>query len=217
MKSLEPKTEQTKETVRVEAFSDGVFAIAITLLVLDLKVVKPFELPSGVSLAEHLAGQWPVFLAYLMSFFTILIMWASHHRLFNQIRRVDTGFIYLNGLLLLLVSLAPFPASLLAAHLLHAGAKTAAAVYSGHLFLIALSFNGLWRYAVGRGKLLDNGANQTIVRGVNRLYWFGPPIYLAAFAISFWSPFASIAICMALALVFALTGLVIQRLVSLGD
>ena len=119
---------EEKETGRVEAFSDGVFGIAITLLVLDLKVPRAESLPPGVGLWEYLIGQWPVFLAYLVSFCTILIMWTSHHRLFNHIRRIDSTFMYINDLLLLFVSVVPFPTSLLAEHIQHEYAHTAAAI-----------------------------------------------------------------------------------------
>lgn len=205
-------TDETKETSRIEAFSDGVFAIAITLLVLDLKVVKPSELPPGMSLGVHLANQWPSFVAYLGSFITILIMWASHHRLFTAIRRTDTGFLFLNGLLLLVVSVVPFPTALLSAHLLHPGASTAAALYSGNFVLIALAFNALWRYAAWRNRLLSADVSPALVRGVNRLYLFGPPLYLTAFALAFFHPMGSLALCLSLALVFALTGQIIRKM-----
>ena len=81
-----------KETARVEAFSDGVFAIAITLLVLDLKAP-----PESASLLAGLLAQWPVYVAYLISFLFILIMWVNHHRMFEHIARVDNNFLYLNG------------------------------------------------------------------------------------------------------------------------
>ena len=77
-----------RETGRVEAFSDGVFAIAVTLLVLDLKVPKPADLGSQTLLAA-LARQWPTFLAYLTSFATILVMWVNHHKMFSHVHRVD--------------------------------------------------------------------------------------------------------------------------------
>jgi len=102
-----------RETGRVEAFSDGVFAIAVTLLVLDLKVPKPGDL-GGESLLSALARQWPAFLAYLTSFATILVMWVNHHKMFNHIRRTDDRFLFLNGLLLLFVTFVPFPTALVA-------------------------------------------------------------------------------------------------------
>ena len=103
-----------KETGRVEAFSDGVFAIAITLLILEIKVPKlPHESPPA-ALAEALLALWPSFLAFLLSFFAILIMWINHHRLFELIRKTDSIFMMLNGFLLMLVTVVPFPTAVLA-------------------------------------------------------------------------------------------------------
>src|SRR5206468_6094385 len=132
------------ETARVEAFSDGVFAIAITLLVLNLKV------PSGPAghLGTALAGQWPAYAAFLISFAFIGIMWVNHHRLFTHIRRSDNRLLFLNLLLLLGVTFVPFPTALLAAHLRGADARTAAAVFNGTYVLIAIFFNVLWHHAV---------------------------------------------------------------------
>ena len=91
-----------KETGRVEAFSDGVFAIAITLLILEIKVPKlSARQPTGGA-RPGAPRLWPSFLAFLLSFFAILIMWINHHGLFNLVRRVSPGFLYANGFLLLL-------------------------------------------------------------------------------------------------------------------
>jgi len=100
------------ETGRLEAFSDGVIAVAITLLVLDIKVPHATDLGGG-TLLRALSHQWPVYLAYLTSFATILVMWLNHHNLFKQIKRVDHTLLLLNGLLLLGVTLVPFPTALI--------------------------------------------------------------------------------------------------------
>jgi uncharacterized membrane protein len=202
---------EEKETGRVEAFSDGVFAIAITLLVLDLKVPRAESLPPGLGLSQYLAGQWPVFLAYLVSFCTILIMWVSHHRLFNLIKRVDDVFMYLNGLLLLFISVVPFPTSLLAEHIQHEYAPVAAAIYASNSVAIAIMFNLLWRYGAHNNRLLQKGTDPLFVRGINRQYWFGPPLYLLAVGLAFVNVLASVAMCMALAVFFALTGVLNRR------
>src|SRR5438477_460993 len=108
-----------KETGRVEAFSDGVFAIAITLLVLDIKVPSTGELSAQhEQLLDALLKQWPVYLGYVTSFLTVLIMWANHHRLMRYIKRSDNNFLLINGLLLMGVTVVPFPTSLLAEYLI---------------------------------------------------------------------------------------------------
>ena len=122
---------EEKETGRIEAFSDGVFAIAITLLVLELKVPHLAGDAEPGALAAALLKQWPSYLAFVTSFFTILIMWANHHAIFNLVHKTDAEFLFANGFLLLLVTVVPFPTALLAEYLIKPGAPVAAAVYAG--------------------------------------------------------------------------------------
>jgi uncharacterized membrane protein len=201
-----------KETGRVEAFSDGVFAIAITLLVLDFKVPKPPDLaaaagpPGSGALLAALGAQWPTFFAYLTSFFTILVMWVNHHLLFGLVRRVDHLFLYLNGLLLLFVVFVPFPTALLAAWLHQPQATAAAAIYSATFFCLAIAFNLLWRYAARGRRLLDHAASAATIEAIDRSYRFGPALYLLAFALAFVNLAASLATCLGLAVFFSVTG-----------
>jgi len=186
------------ETARVEAFSDGVFAIAITLLVLNLKV------PMGQDghLAVDLLRQWPMYFAFLVSFAFIGIMWVNHHRLFNHIRRSDNRLLFLNLLLLLGVTVVPFPTALLAAHLRGEDARTAAAVFNGTYVLIAIFFNVLWHHAVNGG-LLDSGTMES-ARSISRQYAVGPIAYLVCFGLTWVSVPLSLAINIILAVFFAI-------------
>lgn len=186
------------ETARVEAFSDGVFAIAITLLVLNLKV------PVGQDghLAVELLRQWPMYFAFLVSFAFIGIVWVNHHRLFNHIRRSDNRLLFLNLLLLLGVTVVPFPTALLAAHLRAEDARTAAAVFNGTYVLIAIFFNVLWHHAVGGG-LLDSGTMES-ARSISRQYAVGPIAYLVCFGLTWVSVPLSLAMNVALAVFFAI-------------
>src|SRR3989441_3795698 len=130
------------ETQRVEAFSDGVFAIAITLLVLELKAP-----PAGDSqVASLLIHQWPSYVAFLVSFAFIGIMWINHHRLFTHIRRSDDALLVLNLLLPLGIVAVPFPTAVLAANLGQPGERTATLLYSGTYVIIAIAFNILRRF-----------------------------------------------------------------------
>ncbi len=190
------------ETARIEAFSDGVFAIAITLLVLDLKV--PRGLSPGASLSAALLAQWPSYFAFLTSFLTIGIMWLNHHRLYTLIRRADHVLLLLNGLLLLGVTVVPFPTALVAAYLGAPQERTALVVYSGTFVVIAIFFNGLWHYAAWRLRLLGPDVDGDAVRAQGRQYAGGPVFYLLAFALAWVSPVASLAVNFALALFFAL-------------
>ncbi|WP_431294548.1 TMEM175 family protein [Pedobacter sp. P26] len=103
-----------KETGRIEAFSDGVFAIAVTLLVLELHVPELKDGDTPVHLLEALKIQWPGYIAFIISFFSIFIIWVNHHKVFKQIYRRNTGLMFANGLILFLVSLVSFPSALLA-------------------------------------------------------------------------------------------------------
>jgi uncharacterized membrane protein len=194
-----------KETGRLEAFSDGVFAIAITLLVLEIKVPH-LEGESSAGLLTLLIKQWPSYLAFLLSFVTILIMWVNHHILFTHIKRIDNSFLFLNGLLLLFVTFVPFPTALLAEYIQHPEAKVAAVVYSGTYLCIALAFNLLWRYASDGYRLLGKNVDPALVVSINRQYLFGPPAYLFAFVLAFVNVAASVGFSILLALYFMFTG-----------
>lgn len=193
-----------KETGRVEAFSDGVIAIAITLLVLEIRVP---HLEEGQRLADGLWDIWPAYLAYIISFFTIGIMWINHHRLFRLIKRVDDVFLGLNTLLLMMITFVNFPTSLLADHLDNPDERrTAALVYSGTFVVTAIAFNGLWRYASHHNRLIDRKTDLTQVNAITQQYNYGPLMYLAAFLAAFISVPLSLAINFGLALFFALPG-----------
>ena len=124
---------------RLEAFSDGVLAIAITLLVIE---IHPPELHQGQRLAQALGAQWPSYVAYLVSFLTIGVIWLNHHRVFTQVVGVDGPLLVLNLNLLLWTGLIPFPTAVVAEHLGDGGeaAQTAAALYCGVLVGTSLAF-----------------------------------------------------------------------------
>ncbi len=196
----------TKETGRVEAFSDGVFAIAATLLVLDIQVPTIQEVGLNGSLLLALARQWPTFLAYLLSFATILVMWINHHNLISRVRRTTQAFLFLNGLLLLFIAFVPFPTALLADYIEHPDAWVAASIYCGTFFLIASCYNLLWRYTARRGHLLDLKMSPLEINRISRQYLLGPLVYGAAFFLAFVFVPASVALCLLLAIFFAVTG-----------
>ena len=188
----------SSETSRVEAFSDGVFAIAITLLILDVHVPTSTQGHLGAALAK----QWPTYAAFLISFAFIGIMWVNHHRLFNHIRRSDNRLLFLNLLLLLGVTVVPFPTALLAAHYSAAGRTAAAAVFNGTYFVIAIFFNVLWHHAV-RGGLLDSATRES-AESISRQYAVGPISYLICFGLTWISVPASLGLNIALAVFFAM-------------
>jgi uncharacterized membrane protein len=188
------------ETGRIEAFSDGVFAIAITLLVLEL------HLPGDKRGLWHgLVHEWPQFAAYLTSFFIIGIMWVNHHSMFRTIVRADRLLMFLNLLLLLWTTLLPFPTRLVAEHLRDGGsdASVAAAVYSANLTLAAIAFSLIWMHAVRGGRLIavPLGDRRAEWRSIGR-FSVGTLLYAATIGISFVSAGAALGVQFALALYY---------------
>src|SRR5581483_4566500 len=187
---------EEKQTERVEAFSDGVFGIAMTLLVIELKV-PGHDVVAANGLARSLTALWPSYLAFVISFLTVLVTWVHHHWIFALLKRNDHAFLYWNGLLLLFVTFVPFPTALLAEYLLHPEARVAANLYTGTFLATSLAFDGLWRHASTR-LLSTNATNAKQVEAaqLTRQYRFGPPLYFGAFAVSFLSEAWSIALCL---------------------
>jgi len=206
-----------KETNRLEAFSDGVFAVAITLLVLNIKI-PPDNFLDDQHLRPELLRQWPMLIAFITSFATIGIMWINHHRLFTHIKRTDTGLLLFNLLLLLMIVFVPFPTALLAQqYAVHPDQHQAAVVYSGTFFVLACCFNLLWRYASYRGRLLGKDADMRAVAAIGRQYLSGPLTYLIAFGLAFINTPACIIFSFALALFFALPPRPPRRVASSSD
>jgi uncharacterized membrane protein len=195
-----------KQTGRLESFSDGVFAVAITLLVFNLQVP---HLPAGVvsvtALGGELLKQWPSYLTFMTSFATILIMWASHHTIFKMVYKVDTPFLFANGLLLLLVTVVPFPTSLVAQYLSTPAAALACAVYAGIFVVINLAYNLLWWTAVRERRLLHPAITDSQVKRLTRHILLGLPVYGLSTLLAFWNPYISLGLCSCLWIFWAFT------------
>lgn len=187
-----------KETARIEAFSDGVFSIAITLLILEIKIPAA---GSG-NLSAQLLRQWPSYFAFVFSFAFIGIMWVNHHRLFTQIKRSDNALLFLNLLLLLGVCAVPFPTAVLAQHLGQSDQRAAAILYHGSYFVIAIFYNILWRYA--SRNLLGKDGDAAAANKISAQYAVGPLLYLACMALAWVNVAASLLMSVALAVYFAL-------------
>jgi uncharacterized membrane protein len=195
------QTGEAKETQRLEAFSDGIFAIAVTLLILEIRVPV---VEGKDALWDSLRGLWPAYLAYATSFATILITWINHHAVFRLITRSDQTFMLLNGLLLAIITAVNFPTALLAEYLGHDGDRLAAQVYTGTFVAMAFAFNVTWRYASARGRLLGAEADPGLVRAIHRRFRFGPLFYVVAFALAFINAELAFGCCILLAVVYAL-------------
>jgi uncharacterized membrane protein len=156
----------TLQTGRLEAFSDGVFAIAITLLLLEISV------PEGASrdLLGAFSKQWPSYLAYLVSFATIGAAWLAHSTITHYLHGVDALFLRVNLLLLLLISFLPFPTGLVADHVRDVNAERVATSILGiKLLLIALVVSAMWRYAVRRELVRPDAGDEEVRMLTQRL------------------------------------------------
>lgn len=194
-----------KETVRIEGFSDAVFAIAITLLVLDLRMPDENVVKNGNDLLLFLKGQWPAFLAFLLSFFSIFIMWVNHHKIFKQIYSRNSGIMFSNGLILFLVSAVSYPTSLLAKFFDGEASAVVVAIYTGIFVLINLAYNLLWFLASRNKNLLRPGISDEAIRKIQNNYLFGLPVYLIALVCSFVVPAVALVIIFGLWIFWALS------------
>lgn len=190
---------------RLEAFSDGVIAVAITLLVIDLRVPEP---DADVSLAHQLGEQWPNFAAYVVSFLTIGVIWVNHHATLRRLRAVDRSVLFLNLLLLMTIVVLPFTTALMARYLLQdSGHTLAAAIYGGSLLLMSSVFYTMnWHLLRHRTHLLNDDITPAQRRILLRRNLFGVAPYTLATLGALISPYLTLAIAAALAIYFVLPG-----------
>ncbi len=189
------------ESGRVEAFSDGVFAIAITLLVLEIKVP---EAP-GNHLWSALGRMWPSYAAYAVTFLVIGIMWVNHHTVFGYIARVDRTLLFLNLVLLMGVAMLPWPAALMARYLRSGGsaAHTAAAVYSLFMVFHALAFQAMWWHLTRTGHLFDGRVDAEAARATRARFALGSVAYPVTVGLAFVSAPLTLAVHGLLAVYYA--------------
>jgi uncharacterized membrane protein len=184
---------------RLETFADGVFAIAATLLILNVDAQVAGDVGN---LGDRLTYIWPSYLAYAVSFVTIGIMWVNHHWVMSQIDHTDRRFLFANIGLLLCIAFVPFPTRLVAEHIRGDGAQDAALAYGFTMVATAIMFSVTWFYAsVGR-RLLRPDADASIVSGISRSYLPGPWIYLGASLAAFLSPTVSVLLFLAIAVFY---------------
>jgi TMEM175 potassium channel family protein len=176
---------------RLEAFSDGVLAIVITLLVFDIQ--SP-ELEPGQSLANGLWEQWPSYLAYVLAFAQIGVIWLNHHRLYEQVKTVDGPLQLLNLNLLMWIALIPFPTGVVADFIRDGGerAETAVAVFSGLLLLTSISFASLYAWVTHDARLIHAMPPRNVVRAARLRFGIGLAFYSLALIVSFLAPYVAL-------------------------
>jgi uncharacterized membrane protein len=180
----------------MEAFSDGVFAIAATLLVLEFSISHTRAAPR---LGTQLIDLWPGYLAYVTSFVTIGIIWMNHHHTVSLIGRVDRTFLFLNNLLLLSIAFLPFPTKLVADYLRHGGEEAAALDYAATFVVMATLHQVWWQYARRGRRLIAESTPDSALRAVDRAYLPGIAMYGTVFVIAFFSPLGAVLLTFAIA------------------
>ncbi|HEY3922209.1 MAG TPA: TMEM175 family protein [Gaiellaceae bacterium] len=194
------------ETKRLEAFADGVFAIAATLLIIDVTADG-----NGGALGGALAHAWPQYVAYAVSFVTIGIMWVNHHACLDLIARADRRFLFINVALLSCIAFVPFPTRLVAEHLRDHGLRAAALAYGCTMTATAICFFAFWFYAAIGRRLIAPGADERMVRGISRSYFPGAAIYGTATLVALVSPFGSVILFALIAAFYVLESSVFVR------
>jgi len=177
--------QETPSPGRLETFSDAVFSVIITLLVLDLRVPRADALPSG-QLAAALVREWPVYIAFVISFLQVGVVWANHHTMFHHIRRTDHLLLVLNLLLLLSTAVLPFTTALLSEYVRGTPdqQRLAARIYSGALMASGVFFNAVWQHALTAG-LVNPHANPHHLYALRRHWLLIPVLYGIALLLTF--------------------------------
>ena len=176
------------QKARVEAFSDGVIAIAITLLVLEIRIPRKAELAvEKQSLLHALGDQWPSFAAYAVSFVAIGVMWVNHHHLLEDVRIVDRAMLYFNLFLLMGIAFLPFPTALFAEHLRWGGQNShvAAAIYSLNMVVISVAFGLMRWWMVRDDRLLQPTVDQRLARAGLARFTIGLWVYIGTVGLAF--------------------------------
>ncbi len=185
---------------RLEAFSDGVFAVAATLLIFNIQIDK--TAPGG--LLSALLAAWPKYAAYVASFLTIGVMWLNHHGMFARIARLDRPLVFLNLLLLMAIVFIPFSTAQLGTNILVArDANTAASLYAINASVIALLFGALWTYALTHPHLLAPDIDREVAMRAWPRFSVGSVVYLACIPLGQLSAIAVVFVCAALAVYYA--------------
>jgi uncharacterized membrane protein len=196
-------------TTRLETFADGVFAIAATLLILNVDAQVGEE---AGAIGHRLLEIWPSYIAYATSFVTIGIIWSNHHTVMAQLGRVDRTFLMQNILLLMCVAFLPFPTRLVAEHLRDRhDLQSAALAYGATMTVMAICYITLWLYASRRGRLLHEHFDPRTVSGITRSYLPGAPVYLTATLVALANPVASVALFAAIALFYVVESSIFGR------
>ena len=193
---------------RVEALTDGVFAIVMTILVLELGV--PLVTGGSVSteLPHRLLEMWPKFVSYAITFLMLGFMWSIHHYQFNLIRRSDSVLVWINLVFLMLVSLLPFSTSMLGEYI---GETAPVLIIGGHFSICMIMRYGMWSYATGRYRLVDRDIDPRQVSGPKVMFVTGVAVFMVGMGVSFVSTIAAVCIFAAMIALFIVRSSLLNR------
>jgi uncharacterized membrane protein len=194
------QTDDDRGTGRIEAFSDGVIAVAITLLILDVQVPN---VKAGL-LLQALLDQWPSYLGYVTSFLVVGIFWANHHNMFRHIHQVDHALLVINSFFLMCIAFIPFATALLTKYITSPDQHTAALVYGATLLLNGILFNAVWWYAAWKHRLIRRDLDTQAVQRITRNYLLGLPFYALSTVLSLINVEMSLALYILVALIYGL-------------
>src|SRR4051794_23482429 len=175
-----------ESTTRMETFSDGVFAIAATLLVLEIAID-----PNTTHLAHDLVHLWESYLAYVTSFLTLGVVWINHHSTVGLMGRVDRTFLFINNVLLMAIAFSPFPTRVVAEHLTGSQARAATLFYTGTFTLMAARHQVYWQYARRGRRLIRADVPESSLPAIDLAYAPGVFLYGATVVLALFSPLAA--------------------------
>jgi len=182
-----------KETTRIEAFSDGIFCVAITLLAIEIGIDAK-NTSSGHDLALALWQLWPKFLAYAVSFVNVLLAWVGHHSLFRRIRTSDNFVMIANGVLLMVLALVPFPTKTLGLSISTPSFQVAVVLYTAYFVAVSCCYRLLWYTASRDRHLLVKGITETEIRSITRAENIGLVSNAAIMVIAIINPWAGLSL-----------------------
>ena len=197
MEGTKLENQVQKETLRLETFSDGVFCIAVTLLSLEIGVELKTDATNS-DLFHLLIQKWPICLAYIISFVNVLLAWIGHHSLFKLLRKTNNSVLIINGLLLMLVALVPFPTKTLGLFLQTGALKTAVIFYTAYFVVVSLAFRLLWHAATCNRDLFISGVTESQIRPTTRNENIGLVCNTIILAAAFANPWVSLALSFAM-------------------
>lgn len=205
MLGSEAEIERKLGVGRLEALTDGVFAIAITLLAIEIGV--PHITGDGGDLRQAIIDEWPSYSAYAVTFFLIGAYWVNHHRMFRLLTGVNHRFVILNIFFLMAIAIIPFPNAVLAEYLMEPELRgVAAGLYGVAMIALATMFNLVWWYVARHPSLLRPDCDRVALRKVLRSYLMGPLAYGAALALSFVAPLVTVVLYAAIPLAYLFEG-----------